>query len=208
MTTLTLQPNETDGYDTSLSQINPNTNYGGDALLYIGESNVATNKRRGLIKFDLSSIPSNAIISSVVLSLWVVADVSSNARDYKLYRVLRDWVETQATWNIWKTSNNWTTAGCGSDGNDADLSTVWATCSFTATETDNTEKQFVLDATGLAEFTKWVDGTNPNYGWLIKPDTELNDGYNMDSSSSATAEQRPKLVVTYTAGGGEFFLVL
>ena len=208
MTTLTLQPNETDGYDTSLAQSNPNTNYGGDAVLYIGESNVATNIRRGLIKFNLSSIPSNAVISSVVLSLWVAFDASSNARDYKLYRVLRDWVETQATWNIWKTSNNWTTAGCGSDGNDADLSTVWATCSFTATETDNTEKQFVLDATGLAEFTKWVNGTNPNYGWLVKADTEVNDGYNMDSSSSATAAQRPKLVVTYTEGGGEFFLVL
>ena len=36
-----------------------------------------------------------------------------------LHRILRiDWVEAEATWNIYKSGSSWSTAGCSSDGND------------------------------------------------------------------------------------------
>lgn len=196
MTIYTSQPDETTGIDAAIASANATTNYGTAITVEVGERAVVTSTARTLIKFDLSSIPSTAIINSAILSLWVKTDYSSNARDFKVYRVLRDWVEAQVTWNIWKTSNNWTTVGCGSDGNDADLTTVWATTNFTATEAAGTEKQFSLSTT---EFKKFVDGRLTNYGWLIKADTETNDGYDFYSSSEATlTTRRPKLVVDYS----------
>ncbi len=200
MTTLVLQPDETSGVDTYLDNGETTTNYGTEVRISAGEDNTVARIYRTLIKFDLSSIPSNATITSATLSLTIELDRSSNARDFKLYRVLRDWVEAQATWNIWKTSNNWSTAGCGSDGNDADLTTAWATTNFSATETG--VKSFSINTT---EFTKFINGTYSNYGWLIKADTESDDAYTFHSSSAGTAGNRPYLTVVYEANNGFFF---
>lgn len=195
MTTLTLQPDETSGVDTYLDDDVPAGNYGNSSIIAIGETNVAVAVRRALIRFDLSSIPSNAIISSATLYMTIQADRSSNARDFKVYRSLRPWVEGEASWNVWSTGNNWTVAGSGGDGTDADLLTVWATTNFSAAEPVDTEKSWSLNVT---EFTKLVNGTYNNYGFLIKADTEANDAYLFYSSGEAVSSKRPKLVVVYT----------
>lgn len=192
------QPDETDGIDNFIQSNIATTNSGTSAELRIGESNAATSVRRTLIKFVLSGIPSsNVSLLNAQLSLWVNADLSSNARDFKIYRSLRAWLELESTWNVYTTGNNWTSAGADSDGNDTDLSTVWATTNFTATESAGTEKVFTLS---LTELLKFIDGTYTNNGWLIKADTETNDAYTLESSSSATATLRPKLVIQYSAG--------
>lgn len=200
--TYSSQPDETSGVDTYIDGNNPTTNSGTDTKISIGELDSISAVHRTMIKFDLSSIPAGAYTSSNILSLWILQDNSSNARNCKAFRILRDWVEAQATWNIWSTANNWTTAGCGSDGNDADLTTIWATTAYTATESVGAEKQFSLLT---SEFDKFLNGTYTNYGWLLKMDTETNDNYYHDSSSSVTSGERPKLAVTYQLGGGEFF---
>jgi hypothetical protein len=129
------------------------------------------------------------------LMLTISIDRSDNARDVKIYRVLRNWVESQATWSQWSSGNNWTGGGCSSAGNDYDP-TVWATLNLTATESGG--KTWSLDTT---EFTKMINGTYSNFGWLIAADTQNNDAYYYCSASHATAAQRPKLVVNYAVGG-------
>lgn len=173
------------------------TNYGTDtAVSGIGEQNNDVGVyKRFLIKFDLSSIPASANITSATLSLWIQADYSSNARDYKVYRILRNWVEAEATWNSWKSGSAWTTAGAGSNGNDVDLGTAWATTNFSATESVGTEKTFALNTT---EFKKLINGTYTNYGWLIKSDGEADDAYLIYTAEEAVeTTKRPKLVVEY-----------
>lgn len=187
------------GSSTDMRSNTPTTNNSAAANLYAGESNAAVDTRRGLIKMTLpvlgTDIPSNAVITGARLIVFIQTDNSSNARDFKLYRVRRDWVVSQATWNIWKTGNNWTTAGAGDTTNDID-STVWATTNFGAAETVDTAKIFSLD---LTEFGKMLDGTYSNYGWIIKPDTELNDAYGFYMCNEATnLSERPILEVTYT----------
>jgi hypothetical protein len=193
--TYSSQPDEASSFDTEFSSAAQTTNNGNGNQIVAGEHNGLADIFRTLIKFDLSSIPSNATITSATLSLWVKQDISDNARNFKLYRVQRDWVESQATWLNWKTANAWTTGGAGSNGNDADLTTVWASTSFSASEAVNTQKDFVIDTT---EFAKLIDGTYANYGWVLRPDTELNDGYVFYSAAETTASRRPKLVVEYT----------
>lgn len=194
--TYSSQPNETSGVDTFIIEAAPTLNLETDVELGIGERNDLVYRMRTLIKFDLSSISSSNTTSSNVLSVWIARDFSSNARTADAHRILRNWVENAATWNQWSSGNNWTTAGCGSDGNDADLSVSLGTCSFSATESVGTEKQFTLTN---SEMDKFINGTYSNYGFLLKMQTESNDGYYVDSSSGATSSIRPKLVITHSA---------
>lgn len=161
------------------------TNYG-TASIYVGEREAATNTRRTLIKFDLSSLPTNAVISSATLTLNLLTDQSANARTYRIYRLKRAWVELEATWNIWSTGNNWSTAG-GFHADDCEQTEIGSRV-MSATEAAGL-KDFTITATTKAE----LDLGN---GWMIKADTEIDDCYIFDSREGGTT---PKLVIVYTS---------
>lgn len=187
--TLTLQPDATAGMDTFLENDVPTGNFGTSSALVIGEINNDSAVFRTLIKFDLSNIPANAVISSATLSLYCTAELSDNAGTFRVYRQKRAWVEAQATWNIYATGNNWATAG-GFHANDCEQTDIGSRV-LTATETLNEFKDFALTPTTKAA----LDLGN---GWLIKPDSELNNTHFFSSSDEATAANRPKLVVVYS----------
>jgi hypothetical protein len=193
--TYTNQPNETNGVDTYIAHYDQTFNFDNYDIIMVGNS--GGHSTRALIKFDLTGIPSDATITSATLTLTIKTDNSSNARDYKIYRSLRAWNEGTATWNIWDTGNNWTTAGAGGSGTDVDYSTVWSTANMGASDPVNTTKDFVFNGTGITELQKMVDGTYSNNGWVIKADTENSDRYSFYSSSATTSSYRPKLVVVY-----------
>lgn len=193
--TYTWRSSQGSSTDVDIRSATPTTNGSANANLFVGESNATVDTRRALFKVTLPTLPAGAVVTSAKLVLFLQTDQSSNARDFKVYRVKRDWVYSQVTWNIWKTANNWTTAGCGDTTNDYD-STVWATTNFTATETLDTAKIFNLD---LTEFNKMLNGTYSNFGWLIKADTEANDAYGFYPGIEATnISERPYLEITYT----------
>ncbi len=206
--TLTLQPNAADGIDTMIMNGGATNNCGGHSSLYIGEETGSTNWiDRTLIRFNLISIPSDAIITSSVLSLYAWSDYSSNARTCRVYRQKRAWLEgtrvfaddapaTGATWIRYDTTNNWQTAG-GFGANDCEQADIGSR-DFTATETLNEFKNFVLTPTTKA-------GLDLGNGWMVKMDTETNDAYGFASSDHATAAWHPKLVVGYTLPGGAIF---
>ena len=197
MNTYSSKPDDTTGYDTYINSSTPNTN-NNSTILIVGEGNTSVDVARTLIKFDLSSIPANAVIQDATLSLWFSTDISSNARTMRAYRVLRNWVEAQATWNIYSTGNNWGTAGCANTTTDREATDI-GSVSVSASETPDTEKQISLTASKVQE---WVSGTTANYGLLIQMDTESNDAYAFHSSGGATAGYRPKLVINYTVPVG------
>lgn len=197
MTTYSSQPDDTTGIDSFLNYKAPTTNLGTDATMVVGEHQSLTGYvYRGIIKFDLSTIPSSSVITSATLSLWTYSDASANARTMYLYRVKRNWVESEVTWNVYSTGNNWTTAGCADTTDDREASAI-GSIALTASESMDTEKQITLDASMVQQ---WVSGAVSNYGMLIQMDTELNDAYGFHSSSSATAGYRPKLVIEYKSG--------
>lgn len=192
-TTYSSQPDGTAGVDVALDQLSPTTNRGTTANIDVGEYNAATgNAYRSLLKFDLSSIPPNATINSVTLSLWQTTDWSDNGTPFRVFRVKRAWVEAQATWNIFSTGNSWQTVG-GFGANDAEQTDIGSRA-FTASEA-NGEKQWTLTASAIQEM---VAGTWANNGFMLKADTELNDMYRFRSSDDATSAERPKLVIDYS----------
>ncbi|MEW6093469.1 MAG: LamG-like jellyroll fold domain-containing protein [Chloroflexota bacterium] len=190
-----VQPDGTSGIDTTINSRFDSSNGGLDNNIYVGEdwSTSTYEITRSLLKFDLSSIPSNATVLSVTLTLTVTSDGSTAARDICVYRLKRDWVESQATWNIYATGSYWQTGGAGG-ANDYDSTNIGCT-SMAAEEAVGTQKTWALSTAAIQEM---VSGSWTNKSFLLRMTTESNSAYSFASSDNATASYRPKLVIEYT----------
>lgn len=200
--TLTLQPDATAGIDTSITQRSANSTNGTGTFMGVGEATfAAAGPDRGLIKFDLSSIPASATITSAIMSLWLDQSAtlhSDNARTMRAFRVLRAWVESQATWNVWSTGNSWGTAGASNTTTDREATDI-GSCAFILSEAAGTKKDFMLSNSAVQQ---WVSGAFTNNGVVLINDTENEDFFYLRSSDSTTSAQRPQFVVIYTAPSG------
>ena len=188
MTTTTIQPSE---IDTTIRGVNPTINYGTSNVLQIGVTSGYV--YRALVKWSLAGITPTDICDSATLSLWLAVDAATTyAVTWGVYRVLRDWGETTATWNKYDGTNNWTTAGATGAG-DIDATLLGESASIPANTAVGTEIQISLNAT---EIEKMYDGTYSNYGFLVRSESEgLASRWDVCSREHATTENRPKLVV-------------
>src|SRR5665213_244742 len=115
-------------------------------------------------------------------------------RVYQLRRVLKDWVEGEATWNTARSGLAWSTPGAKGVGSDIDT-TVAANGS---TGWDPGWVNFDV-TTSVASMSA---GT-ANYGWKLQPVSGTLALKSYVSRENVTASQRPKLFITYTQGGNQ-----
>jgi len=186
--------NQGSAIDTFLNSNEPTTNHYSATDIQVGEWNAGAAIARTLIKWDLSSIPADATVTSATLSIWTQSDASDNTRTIRAYRVLRTWVETQATWNAYSTGNNWGTAGCANTSTDREATDI-GSVSVAHNLAADTEVAISLTP---AEVQEWISGALTNNGVLIQADTETNDLWTYDSTQGGDAIRRPKLVIAYT----------
>lgn len=146
----------------------------------------------------LSNISSSATVTSATVYAWWYQGFGT-IPTISFHECLRDFVETQATWNIWKTSNSWTTAGGKSDGNDRN-STVLATWTPSV---DDTDYQSVTSSGINGQVEDWIDGTDTNNGFLWDGGA-AGDGIGCRDSNYATDGERPYLSVDFETGGAAF----
>jgi len=178
----TFQPSSA---DSRLVSNQPDTNYGSSAYM-----DTSTTPRHSVVRFDISSIPTDSGISSATLSLYVTSVL--NNKDY-LYRtvgarrILVDWVESTVTWNT-----------PGSTEGTHYASTATATKDIYGTSAN--ENQF-YDWDVTTDVSDFVAGTQTNYGWRM-----VDEGGDATSTvityvtkEDANAANHPKLTVTYTA---------
>jgi len=198
LTQTTYQPSSKDAYVYGGA---PTTNYGSATVLKtMQETPNRPNKiLRSFIEFDISDIPEGAIFSQGDLQLkywqWETRDpVGRTVCAYKLTRT--DWVEGQATWNIYKTGSNWTTAGGdfvtsnpsgGSVNMPAD--TGWVTWEIDAIVQDAYDNGDDVEI--LVKFDNETLGD------------ETNAAPNFRSNNYATDADRPKLTVTFTVAAAD-----
>ena len=160
-----------------------NTNYGSADRFKISAWQEDGNNTffRSLIKFDLSAIPADAVITSATLTLksHTTSTTGSNSNDggNALYieKITQSWAESTVTWN---NKPNTTTTGRLS----------------VAANTDETET-VVLDVTNFAQ--SWYSAPSSNHGVMIKLQNETKfRSRNFGSSDHAT--KSPVLSITYS----------
>ncbi len=172
--------------DSLLRQTSPNTNYGNQTslsadLIQPDPSNGAFGEVISVISWDISSIPGNATVQSVSVSL-NLSNVSSDS--YNLHQGQTNWDESTVTWNTF-------------GGSSANVGTLVLGSIIPGQFGENVIN---LNSNGINLVQGWINGTINNNGIVIKEANNNNDGIFVNSSEAGSG--RPKLSITYTVPSG------
>jgi hypothetical protein len=158
---------------------NPDTNYGGSPVLYVGETQDG-DFLESLLMFDLPEVLDGATVDYGYLVLWCNLRYGTPGDNLRCDDANADWEEMTVTWNTAPDFfGDIVPAPWPDDGDPV---------SFEVTE-------WVQD---------WIDGVRVNRGFLVyRFDT---GGYcyaNLDSRESSDTDERPFLYVIYTSSAVE-----
>ena len=171
------------------------SNYGASNDIQVGRDNKGA--LRGLIRFNLSSIPDDAKIENASLKLYfhqIPGSDSTSNRTHGVHRIqqspARDWQELEATWNDYSSSNSWSSSG--GDFN----ATATDTVNFNSSSLDSWIKFNVTYDT-----QNFIENPSNNYGWLIKDaDDSISKirRYYYSSNYGVDTSKRPQMSINYT----------
>lgn len=164
------------------------------------------NLRRGLIRFDLSSIPAGSTIDSVSLTLNMSITIVGD-KDCSLHRALAAWGEStstasggegggglaqpgDATWlHTFSATDFWTTPGGDFAAAPSQTTTVGAIGSYT----------WGSSAQLVADVQFWLDMPGENFGWvLVGDETGGISAKRFDTHENPNPANHPRLVINYT----------
>ncbi len=171
ITTVTISPSVADTY---ASQAQPNSSFGTATTMNVQSRSGAN--MRSFVRFDLSTIPSNARVQLATLQL-TMSVAPSASRVYEADRITQSWSEASLTW-----------------------STMPPAASATATTSTGTTSGVVLSWAVTTDVASFVTGSATNYGWQITDTAESSASTRTGTFRTreyGTAAARPKLVVTY-----------
>ena len=193
--------------DNTIYQDNKDNSNGAGQNFFAGNTGGQTGSspRRALLKFDLSTIPAGALVTSASLSL-VVNRTQAGNESTTIHKVLASWGEG--------TSNAGTRDGGGTAATTDDATwtnrlhpgTPWGTPGgdFVATASATTivgaSGAYIFTApTVVADIQSWLTDPATNFGWIVKGNeggTQTAKRFASRQNSSLTAQ--PHLSITYT----------
>jgi len=161
------QTSVTSSQDATLTQATPTVNNGTGTTLSTHTS--AGANQRSVLQFNLGStgLNSNTAVKTSTLNMVSTSPLFS-ARSQEVHRITGSttWTETGVTWNTRNGSLAWATPGGDYDPTATDTQssgvTTGATVSFNV----------LSDSTSSNIPQGWVNGTIPNYGVLVKDQSE------------------------------------
>jgi hypothetical protein len=208
---LTLSPLEAG--TVTLTAVRDNTLYESDqgatsnALgqhLFVGQTKNGA-LRRGLLAFDLSSIPSGATIQAALLTMQM-SRTTAGTQVVNLHRVLADWGEGssdaagQEGGGVASTLGDATWLHAFFDG------TLWASpggdyvAAASASQSVSAIAPYSWGSNAglVADVQVWLDDPSSNHGWvLVGAESVLRTTKRFDSREHPTATGRPQLQVDY-----------
>lgn len=185
---VTIDPDETAGWDTFINDDRENDNYGADDDIRL-DSEIGE-VLRILLQFDIDSIPSTAVVNSAVLRLYELSGGKGDDVTFSIHTIDVPFEEEEATWARSAIADSWTTPG-GDYGSEI----------YYEGTVNNMVGWRDFDITTLVEC--WVRGLVPNNGMIFVPEETGGNAVKIFASSdqSGNSEYRPKLVVDYTIQG-------
>jgi len=174
---LVIQPSPEEGKDTMALTESPDTNYGSHSFFSIGNMTVSM-LGRCYIQFDLSALPSDAVIVSADMKLYQYDTVGSESFSIGVHKVTAGWLEDTITWN----------------NQPSYLAIPESIVDITVGDTT----WLSWDVGTLVQ--EWLDGTASNYGVILKDtDEPVGNTFIRCYSSNYTTDSTltPKLEVTY-----------
>ena len=190
--------------DTFINSGASNNNAGRTGWFDAGRDGV-NGVRRGLLRFDLSTIPTGSTITSTTLQL-TVTKVPASGRvnsTFDLFRLLADWTEGtksgnngsgaspgEATWNDrMRGMASWTAPGAKSNA----VGTASASAAVASSG------KYSWSGSGLvADAQFWVDNPSQNFGWLLTSQAEGSSRSVRGFASREGGASAGTLVVNYT----------
>lgn len=181
---------------------------GAGAAMFTGRNAQTTNSiRRGLLRFDPSSIPAGSIITAVTLTL-VNSSANPGSLIIGVHRAQESWGEGtslatgaqgsgapaapgDATWtHRFFSTTAWSTVGGSFAASPSAQTTVMGTGSYTWT------------SLGLVQDVQsWLDAPASNLGWLLRGDeTSAGTAKRFSTREELDSSLRPLLTVTYIPG--------
>jgi len=184
---ISLQPG-VEGYrgltDTYLDAWAPTTNYGTLGSFAVRSQDVWF----GLLRFDLSSLPADAIVVSATLHLHQIESTNDHGLTLTAHRLLRGWNETAATWQRATASTAWERPGAaGATDRAADAAGPVALVGGSG--------NVQIAITALAQ--AWAADPASNHGLLLRGVSSAAVGYHFASASAYNVSDRPRLVIDY-----------
>lgn len=208
--------------DNTIYQNVPNNSDGQGPDLYVGAigtmSGFPGSPRRGLLQFDLSSIPPGSTVTSVTLTLKLTLSAAgtSGTTPISLHQVLSSWGEGasyasaagglgvpaspgDATWNYrFYSTTAWKTPGGDFDPAVSQTANVGQV----ADGSTSTVQWFGSGIGGdvmIADVQEWVNTPGTNFGWILTGDEAgINNARRFASAENPSASLRPVLTVLYT----------
>lgn len=172
--------------DTYINGWMPNTNYGADSRLTVRSGGV----KSPLLKFDLSSIGSDATFVSAELKMHYMGyDSGPRNMTVQVHALKRDWDQGAANWLYATAADMWGVPGAGDTASDVEATPVASVVLKPAATTT----QVLFDVTDLVQ--KWVAGDMPNFGLLLKGVASASTEYTFRSHDQQFAGNIPYVPV-------------
>ncbi len=185
-----------------------NYSNGAGEYFFVGRTGQAMgSRRRGLLYFNLSSIPPGSTITSVTLRL-TMSRSTAGAQNISLRKALQEWGEG--------TSNAEANEGSGTDPTPGDVTWVhrnypnvlWTTPggNYSATQSasrsvgSNGNYTWGSTAQMIADVQDWVNDPATNFGWAVVNNNESSPrtAKRFNSRENTNQTSRPLLTVIYT----------
>ena len=176
--------------DTYLFQSNPNGPHGKHPTCNVDGDDPSGSGRdaAALFRWNLTTVPRHSLVRGAKVTFHV-ADPSTDA--YKIYRVLQGWTEKRACWNLARDGRKWKRSGGDRDG--TELGAVLGKGGAVTV---------TLNAAGVAVVQEWIKNPDRNYGIILAPSGNQNNGLDLHSREASNAKQRPRLEITYAVSPG------
>jgi hypothetical protein len=169
--------------DTALDSSAPDSNRGSDGTIALRTGG----SKSPVLRFSLADIPAGAVVKQATLRVRTTGGDKSDLW-VDVIRLRREWVETEATWNVAAAGQPWAVPGAKDIGHDR------FPFSESAVVIRGDDRWWEWDLTTLAQ--EWASGSWPNNGVILMCEsTSTNAEINVAARESG---QPAQLVITYT----------